>query len=54
MEIGGSCDDNHATETLTLKFAQVRFEYHHYADATPDSPTGTVQTVAFDWQAPPA
>ena len=54
VEIGGSCDDNHATETLTLKFAQVRFEYHHYADATPDSPTGTVQTVAFDWQAPPA
>ena len=51
VEIGGNCEDNHATETLTLKFEQVRFEYHHYTDATPDAPTGTVQTVAFDWQA---
>ena len=50
VEIGGSCEDNHATETLTLKFEEVRFEYHHYADATPDTPSGTVQTLAFDWK----
>ena len=49
VDIGGSCEDNHATETVTLKFEQVRFEYHHYADATPDTPGGTVQTIAFDW-----
>ncbi len=49
VEIGGSCEDNHATETVTLKFEQVRFEYHHYTDATPDTPNGTVQTIAFDW-----
>lgn len=54
MEVGGNCEDNHAAETLTLKFEQVRFEYHHYADATPDTPTGTVQTVAFDWRALPS
>ena len=51
VEISGNCEDNHATETLTLKFEQVRFEFHHYADATPDTPIGTVQTIAFDWQA---
>jgi type VI protein secretion system component Hcp len=54
VEVGGNCEDNHATETLTLMFEQVRFEYHHYADATPDAPAGTVQTVAFDWRAVPA
>lgn len=54
MEVGGSVDDNHATEKLTLRFELLRFEFHHYIDATPDSPDGTAQSVAFDWRAPAA
>lgn len=52
MEIAVNAEDSHANEQLTLRFEKLRFEFHHYADATPDSPLGTVQSVAFDWQAP--
>lgn len=54
MELGGSAEDSHATEKLALKFEQLRFEFHHYTDATPDSPTGTPRSAAFEWHAPSA
>ena len=46
---GGKSEESVFSESITLVFARVKFEFHQYADAGPDGGAQALQSFGFGW-----
>lgn len=47
--LGGAAEDVFFSETVTLLFERVRFEYSRYADSAPGADLGAAENFIFAW-----
>ena len=49
IDVGGSVDDNQITETITLLFGKIKFDFNQYGDAGPDTAAAESVSHSFAW-----
>jgi len=49
ISTGGGIDENAFRETITLQFARVKYESHHYGEVGPAGAARTASSHAFSW-----
>lgn len=49
ISTGGSIDENAFRETITLQFARVKYESHHYGEIGPAGAARATSSHAFGW-----
>ncbi len=49
ISTGGAIEENVFKETVTLRFGSVKYESHHYAEASPNSTVRAAVSHAFEW-----
>jgi type VI secretion system secreted protein Hcp len=52
IAMGGVAEDAFFTETVTLAFARVHFEFSRYIDTAPGADPGAAENYTFGWDVP--